>query len=266
MRRLLARILESPAYRVLGHLSTIHFVIGMVAALTAAVASKMHGKPLEVILAYGFGVGAAALVVTDYCIKGYRRLRHKEEEIPTTRRPSPNIIFSHCRSDVLGQPSALERDDIRGGLLAEFYNDVSDPHDRADGVVAHLAYFKQPTREMELKDPIWKTISGLWEPSHHNYQDFEMNGIGRLVLGVILSDGSYPERLALYGVGYHDISKASPYGLDLCSIEDYLPVVTKVTLRGHGFKRKFAFRLSKRKEWYECEQLPTPNLVANHRK
>jgi len=108
---------------------------------------------------------------------GTKQLALTTEELDANREPKSNIVFSYCHRDAisLGEGEELE---IIGVWIAEFFNDVLNPQDRVNGVVAHLVYFSEPKPGREIGDPLWITRQGVWEPGHDCTFDFLMNDRG----------------------------------------------------------------------------------------
>jgi len=171
--------------------------------------------------------------------------------------PSPNVVFSHCR---VGAISLEDPDDgvlISGAVIAEFFNDVSDPKDKAHDVVAHLEYFKRPDAGKPLGDALWVSRQGVWEPGRTGGCDFWMNERGLLLVGLIVREDNTKPR-TMCAVGFHSADSMYPFGMETFELEKHLPVEVHVTLRGSGFKRNFRFIIERSHETYICEQLPTP--------
>lgn len=61
-----ARFRESTLWRTLGDFHLLHWILSGLFGVIAGFAAWMHGKPVEMILAYFFGVGAAAGIALHY--------------------------------------------------------------------------------------------------------------------------------------------------------------------------------------------------------
>ena len=77
-----------------------------------------------------------------------------------------------------------------------------------------------------------------------------------MVLALIFSEDRQ-KAAKIYAVGCHYEDNLHPYGIETLEIENNLPVIVEVTLRGPKFQRVFRFSLAKNANEYICEQLPT---------
>jgi hypothetical protein len=100
----IARLRESTLWKTLGDLHLLHWILSGLFAAIAGLEAWIHGKPPEIILAYFFGVAAAAGTALHYLQPYLSRakvwLSTKDEAqrqqvggIPIRPRSEPNIVF-----------------------------------------------------------------------------------------------------------------------------------------------------------------------------
>ena len=101
---MLARLRESTLWKALGDFHLLHWILSGLFAVVAGLEAWMHGKPLETILAYFFGVAAAAGIALHYLQPYLSRLmvwpstkgegqRQQVGGIAIPPRNEPNLVF-----------------------------------------------------------------------------------------------------------------------------------------------------------------------------
>jgi hypothetical protein len=99
----LARFRESTLWKTLGDFHLLHWILSGLFGVIAGLAAWMHGKPIETILAYFVGVGAAAGIALRYLRPYLSRAkvwlsidegqRQRVGGIAIPPRNEPNLVF-----------------------------------------------------------------------------------------------------------------------------------------------------------------------------
>jgi hypothetical protein len=202
MPKLISRFFESRAYKVLSHLSTVSFGVGIAAAIIAAIASWMHNKPIELILLYTSVIGACAMVIVNYAVQAYNKLWPAKSILPVdeidlaaqdrqnrdsaknkeTDRP---LKFERC---TVSKESHSELETI--GVIpsdcklatADFYNDPGARHFSPIkiGYVKMIYYDSKDKAYLGMEWPLWIT--------NETAPTMELSGRNRIVLAVLDCD------------------------------------------------------------------------------